>query len=208
MFQSFYLHRSVSGMDCTVEFLIAPLCREEPIKKDTCGIYHLKTFEGDFSWFPYDRNSEKSMDSCVLDMVKYMNKYLMPFFERGNCCKSAYDVIADFLRKAFALFETHEHSETMLLTHIDPCIPLKNGDYVKCYEHYRAWESDWLTDYETDMAVSGSDSEYDAEHKKKIEKELAQLREMIMRISGRDMDFISNFIENNEIRNLQNLGLN
>jgi len=206
VFQSFGLHRSVYGWDCTIEFTIAPLCGETKLEKTTCGADHLKMFEGVYEWFPYDRNSEDSMKSCILDMVSYMHKYLMPYFEKGDSCKSAYNVIGEFEVVSRAKIEKQEGiKEFSLYSYIRACMALKNGDYDKAYEHFKVVEAQWLDAYKTNSETYKE--KIDPEYVKRYEAKLAELREKIRRISEHDMDYINNFIWENERDSLINLGL-
>ena len=105
VFQSFNLHRSVSGEEATVEFLVIPLADSYAIDKDRCGCTHLKMFENDCSWFHYNRNSEKSVDECIKEIICYMKKYLIPFFESTCSCDKIYSQLlnnkyVDFLEQA------------------------------------------------------------------------------------------------------------
>ena len=72
VFQSFELHRSVYGDSCTVHFGALPMCRMSPIDASTCPAMHLKMFENDFSWFPYDNKSEESINDCVNELKQYI----------------------------------------------------------------------------------------------------------------------------------------
>lgn len=65
VFQSFNLHRSVSGDEVTVEFLVIPLADDYLIEKSRCGPDHLKLFENDWSWFHYDERNKDSVNDCV-----------------------------------------------------------------------------------------------------------------------------------------------
>ena len=52
VFQSFNLHKSVSGCDCTVEFGVVMLCEGNGVYKSRCQPYRIKQFDNrDYSWF-------------------------------------------------------------------------------------------------------------------------------------------------------------
>jgi hypothetical protein len=37
----------------------------------------------------YDSKLEENMDACVEDIIRYLDKHLLPFFERANSCETA-----------------------------------------------------------------------------------------------------------------------
>ena len=123
VFQSFNLHQSVSGTDCTVEFGIIPLSVEYDINKSSCNPCHLKTFEKSYEWFNYDKNSILSMGLCVDDMIAYMKKYLMPVFESSTDCKSAYRTICKYDN----VFKGNSYEKF--------CMCLKFGEYIDAKKH-------------------------------------------------------------------------
>ena len=206
VFQSFRLHRSITDLDCTVEFLIEPLCSERVIDKTTCGADHLKMFEGIYSWFPYNKNSEESMKACILEMVGYMHKYLMPFFERGNSCKNAYDVLEEFEIVSRTKIDKQDELFGFLpYSHTKAFITLKIGDYSKACEHFEAVVAQWVSAYEHNMKIS--EGNMPPEYTQRHEMKLIALREKIRRIAEHDMDFILNSIQDNEMRSLENLRL-
>ena len=210
VFQSFCLQRSVSGMDCTVNFSLVPLCSSHEINKLSCNEGgHLKMFEGSYAWFPYDRHSEESMRSCIHSMVDYIHKYLIPYFEKGNSCKNAYAVISEF--EAMSKPQTVElpvAHEFPLYSHLKFCIALKNGDYILAVNHLEEIKIQWQYAYQHTIKV-WKELQYkiDAEYERKMEADMTKLQKQIELISKRDMDYINNFIQSNEQRSLRNLGL-
>ena len=77
VFQSFNLHRSVSGRSCTVEFGIIPMSVGYEVNKSSVNPYHLKIFEGMYSWFEYDKDLQESIDACVTEMLIYNSVFLL-----------------------------------------------------------------------------------------------------------------------------------
>jgi len=194
VFQSFCLHRSVYGKSCTVEFGILPLATEYTIEKDRCRSDHLKKFEGVYEWFEYDNRSEPSIDRCISEMLVYMKKYLMPFFERGIDCKTAYKEICDFERNHCKIYNLADDAKF--------CMALKNGDYKNAVIHLKAQIA------HTKGAYANVKSYYDdmgPEYEEMIRLSLEKDNRMLEHILNGDETFIKNYIEENERRNLENL---
>ena len=166
-------------------------------------------FEGIYDWFPYDRSSKESMKSCILDMADYMQKYLLPYFEKGNSCESAYDVVDEF--EAASRSKVEEQNEKFAFSsysHIRACMALKNGNYDAAVKHLEVMKTQWKQAYQRNIEVYQElQREIDIEYEQRMTNKLKELQIQIKRISRRDMDYINNFIQSNEQRSLQNLGL-
>ncbi len=201
IFQSFCLHRSVSGNECTVEFFIAPMCCDTVIDKKRCGPMHLKRFEGDNSWFAYDRHSEDSMNECIREICEYMHKYLMPFFEEGRTCKDAYDVIIAFEKVSNAK-PSEIDPEFTIFAWEKAFLSLKNGEYDLSVKYFKACEKQRMYALERNLAVRGN--ELGTDYIERINHDLASLREKIKRISERDLKYIEQWISENEARSFSN----
>jgi hypothetical protein len=95
VFQAFHLHRSLYGDHCTLNFGITPLCYgiDQEYKRTMGGIYGPDAFEGRDDWWYYDRNSIENMQSCIQTMVSYIQRKILPFFDSGTDCASAYAAI-------------------------------------------------------------------------------------------------------------------
>ena len=196
VFQSFYLHKSVSGEDCTVEFRIAPLCAGKLYaNKTSCGSEHLKQFENDFSWFEYDRNNEKNIDDCVNTMIKYMKKYLMPKFERASNSLGALYECEDFL-------ENHKMVHNFYLFY---CLSLKSGLYDKAIEYSEKQIAQIRFAYNRNLGFWGNTMSED--YKNRLFNEILTIEHRIEMVSSRNMEYIDNFIETNEREALEELGL-
>lgn len=86
---TFEFKRYSSGRECTIEFGVFPLCQvlEYPdIGLNNLCNFEVATYYADWS---YDRNSEISMDECIQNICGYIDRYLIPFFDRANCSATA-----------------------------------------------------------------------------------------------------------------------
>ena len=107
--QTFTLERYGSGHLCRVVFLTAPLCSE--FECVPIGLLALKRFEGSYDedWF-YDAKNSESVSSVIKTITEYMEKHLIPFFERSDSTKTAFETIME-VRK---LFETRRKAHLRL----------------------------------------------------------------------------------------------
>lgn len=197
MFQSFQLHKSVSGSGCTVEFVVVPLCLGNCIQKTYCGSDHIKMFERDYSWFKYDRGSKESMDKCIDEMIGYIKKYLIPYFQLSDNSEKAYFSTCDF--------QKNNYKEGIFMA--DPCLfgmALKAKFYDKAIVHLSARKEHAENAYKTNMEhFSGLDVEYKASMKKMIK----EISHQIKMISEHNLKYIQEYIDENEEKALVNLGI-
>ena len=90
--QTLRFQRFTNGYTCTVEFGILPLC-EVPWHPDIT-IYNLKqteeweSYEDYIGWL-YDRHSPDSVNACVQEIAGFMDRQLLPLFEKADCCETA-----------------------------------------------------------------------------------------------------------------------
>ena len=202
VYQSFCLHRSIYGTDCTVEFTVLPLCIGYPIDKSTCGPSHLKNFEGSFAWFPYDRRSKESIDACIAEMLAYMKKYLIPFFQASDCCKTAYDAIRQFELQSHQNHRPDSPEKNFsLFSSVKAWIAVKNGDYALAARHFQEIERQTLDAMEYDRRMSGSDDQKKSSQNQK----LADIREKIHMLLTGDEQRINSIVLANEHCSLQSL---
>lgn len=199
VFQSFQLHKSVAGNNCTVEFVVVPLCEGDCICKECCGPNHLKVFEGDFNWFFYDRNDFRDIDRCVDEMFEYMKKYMIPYFEAANNTEQAYYATCEFQRKNYRRG----------ISFADPHLyymALRAGLYEQATEHLIAWRDN----AEEALIINTRgriDSPEDAKYKKRMLDKIKRLTYEIEMVSSRNMEYIQNLIAENENIALLNLGI-
>lgn len=195
VFQSFCLHRSIYGKNCTVEFGIFPLSYGYPLQKDSCRGDQLKDFDDSRTWFEYDNRSEITIEKCLAEMLVYMKKYLMPFFERAIDCKSAYQEICNFERK-------HYHEGCILFDARKLYMSLKNGDYENATIHVKAHIK-----HTKEVCAEKKEAfgEISPEYEKKIRISLEKDNKMLEHILNNDRAFIENLLAENERRNLESL---
>ena len=198
VFQSFQLHKSVSGSECTVEFVVAPLCLGDSIHKAYCGPDHIKKFENDYSWFQYDRNDESNMDSCVDEMIGYMKKYLIPYFQLCDNSKQAYFATCDF--------QKNNYRKGIFLA--DPLLfnmALKAKLYDKALIHLTAQKEHVEKAYKTNKDHFG---DLNIEYKERVEKLIKEIPYKIKMLSEDNLQYIQEYIDKNEGKALLNLGIN
>lgn len=70
--QTFLLHRSIYGYNCTVEFGITPLCYgiDKDHKCSVGGIYNLRMFEGGVEWWEYPRGVKNGNVAKLNEYIK------------------------------------------------------------------------------------------------------------------------------------------
>ena len=193
VFQSFGLHNSVSGDSCTVEFGVFPLCCGNIIKKEHTGANHLKVFENNYSWFKYDRSSMKCIEKTVNLIIKYIKKYLIPFFENANNSRDAYFEICNFQKKY--------QNEILMSDHVLFYCALKSGMYNLAIEHLKAQKAHTLLAYNRNIQCF----EMGVEYENKIKTKLHYIENCIAIIERSDFECIEKMISENESCALVNL---
>ena len=194
VFQSFTLHRSVSGEDCTVEFCALPLCYGSDINKDRCVADHLKMFEGNFSWFEYDRHDESSIEACVEEMISYMRKYLMPFFTQAGNSYGAYHATWEFQRVSHNNKYSSGDSRLMYFA-------LKCGMYEEVIKHLHAQIKNLEEVIEEDIKWGYFN------RIEEIKNDILETQNQIKMISEPNEEWIKTFIAEKERAALLNLGM-
>ena len=200
IFQSVNLHKSVSGDNCTIEFVIAPLCAGDFIKKDFCGTNHLKMFKNDYSWFPYNKDDEGSVNNCVGEMISYVETYLIPYFERSSdSTKAYYEVCA---------FQEHHKHGMQPFDYLLFCMSLKAGLYDKSLEHLYAQKKQTEYVYNSNKQFREQQGQQlSTEYSERIANKIKLIEYQTEMISRFDIEYIHSFIRENERRALANLGI-
>lgn len=193
IFQSFNLHQSVSGTDCTVEFGIIPLSVEYDIDKLSCNPCHLKTFENSYEWFNYDKNSKLSMELCVNDMIVYMKKYLIPIFEKAVNSESAYLTIMEYDN----VFKGNSYERF--------CMCLNFGDYENAKKHLQEVIEQSTNAFIRNKEVFGNN--ITQEYVQKMENKILHEKMLLQMIQNKDYEVIHNLFSANEKKNKLNLGI-
>jgi len=193
IFQSFNLHRSVSGSDCTVEFGIIPLSVGYDLDKSSCNPYHLKVFENTYEWFSYDRNSIISVDMCIDEMFVYMKKYLMPLFEKAEDSKSAYSIMCNYE----SVFAGNAYERFCM------CLNFKNFDDAKVHIEKVIKQNEYA--FERNKEAFGEN--ITQEYIQKIEKKISEKRNLLKLVETKNYSTIQEWLKTNEKRNKHNLGV-
>lgn len=184
VFQSCSLHRSVSGNNATIEFVVLPLTNGYLITKDTCGTDHIKNFFDNYSWYEYERN-EKDMRRAISDMLEDVEKYLFPFFEKMNSCKSIYNEIKSGNMKFI--------SEDAKLS-----VALMMGDYAMAEECMKNRIEQSERAYKRNMEC-GLGEEYAA----KMEKIITEEKTFLKKVQEKDDAFFQCRLSENQKNNMQ-----
>ncbi len=195
VFQSFYLHKSVDRMSCTVEFAVIPISVGYSIDKSFCQATHLKMFEGNYEWFKYEKDSKESIDVCIHEMYRYMKLYLMPFFFAGENCEQAYKAVCQFEKQNCKEGIIYASSEKIWMT-------LKSKKYDMALLHLQALKESTLEAYNKNIKAFG---EMGNQYYKKIYAYLKSLNDIEKAIINGDVEYINKLINFNEVRNKRNI---
>jgi hypothetical protein len=99
VYQAFYLRRSSFGDSFTITFGILPLCQGlSRTDKNSPGLpYELGIFAGGMQWWkmPSDNSTEEEMFACVQELMAYLKKHLIPFFDMSKSCATAYESVVE-----------------------------------------------------------------------------------------------------------------
>ncbi len=193
IFQSFTLHRSVSGNDCNVIFGIVPLSVEYELDKTFVNPCRVSDFEDKKTWFNYDRTLHSSIEKCIDDMIAYMKKYLMPVFEKAVNCESAYLTIIKYDN----VFRGNTYERL--------CMCLKFGDYKNAKKHLQEVIEQHKDAFRRNKEALGNN--ITQEYIQKMEEKISQKQLLLEMIECKDYDTIQKWVSANEKRNKKNLGI-
>lgn len=212
--QSFYTEKlSIYsyGRECRVGFSVLPLCQKLEAERilGGFGVYYLRKFEishwaeGDDRW--RYKSIPEDISACIDEILIYINKYLLPFFERANSCKAALpEVIA--LEKLF----NENRIESLKLSDIadkaGPNAELNLSDSTKYFMALKSGDYDFALKsrkalLEQNMAVYESVQNNSYMTKEKLhEKEemLSKLQDEIRHLEEKDWDYFKIIIADNE----------
>ena len=130
-----------------------PLCQKLEGRNiaDGVGLYYLKNFEI-CHWNERDgwhyKIEKNSINSCIDEIMRYFDTYLIPFFDCANSCKTALPELIkleqtfnDIRRaglKLDGIEDKEAHGDKLFFLDSSKCyMALKNGDYafaLKCLE--------------------------------------------------------------------------
>lgn len=192
VFQSFELHKSAYGDKCTIHFCVRPLCEGNSIAKNCCGPDHLKIFESNFTWFEYDRYNEENIRKCLEEMIHYMQKYLLPYFERANDSETAYH--------CYYIFQEEHFKEGVVMS--DPHLyyfALKAKMYDRALEHLQAQKARIQSIIEEERVFGNYD------RIESLQENIDEFDKHIKMIEGFNEKEIAEYIETQEKIALHNL---
>ena len=201
-----------SGRECRGMFSVLPLCMRLSEEYIFGVVYprELRQFETALgpqmlhSW-ELDPKSEESVKDCVAEIVRHIRSYLIPFFERANCCETglaeivAVDKLFNENRISCLQMNGMEDFSTPdaglnLLDRAKYYMALKNGDYALAFECQSALLNQNLIAHEKRR-------HYDflpAETLERDRLEIQRLQAELKRIEARDTEYFQRMIDENE----------
>jgi len=208
VYQAFHLKRMRGGGACQILFGIIPLCRgiEAKYVRQESMLIFLPYFllDCDIMSWSFDPKSEVCIQSCVKNIMGFLQKDLFPYFERGYDCTSAYEEN----RKIYSCLdrrrnEPNNAEDSFFGGYPEYCMALKNKKYAHA-EGYLAMVIDSRKKHLNYVIQEVSPPEtYIETENLSIAEDIA----MLERVSARDEPFIQNWIGNNERKSLESLGL-
>ena len=217
--QNFAIERLRSGRVCRINFSVIPLCLRIEKEYILGGVYsrELRRFETAHEtmvWdgWEYDPKSKVSSNACVDEIVRYLKQYLIPLFERANCCKTA---LSEIIAVDQLFYNNHLASKKIngikgtagfdaglnLLDGTKYYMALKNGDYDFALECRKALLNQNFEAYNS-MNERGYLTEED---KQRREKRIMVLKLEVEKVSKHDESYIQKVIIENEAYSLNNL---
>ncbi|MCD8048648.1 MAG: hypothetical protein LUG52_03445 [Clostridia bacterium] len=190
VFQSFNLHRSVSGNAATVEFLAVPLA-DEYISKSRCGPDHLKLFENEWVWFPYENKNEESIEECIKQMVYYTQKYLMPFFEATCSCIKIYNQL-----------QGDKYIRFLQQAKRNAALKVKDWELAN---HYLNEEIEQIRSAIVASKKNSNNIDFIKSMEEQCQKKIEVKQEFQRHITDKDFLFFEKWIEMNETNSLRSL---
>lgn len=218
VYQDVYIEKwrsAINKVNARVGFGIIPLCQELDYNQVNggMGLYYLKEFEVGHddrnSWnidsWEYSINSI-SINVCIDDMLRYIECYLIPFFERARSCSTAFQETIN-IEKLF--YKNYQERYLALFGRISPefkkeainlydrakfYMALKNGDFDFALKSSKALEQQNLNSFKS-VSKSGCLTE---ENKAKRLLMLEKRREEIEHLELGDKEYFQHLIEKNE----------
>lgn len=200
-----------SGRACRVVFSAIPLCigidRKSIISCPYC--HELRRFEPTagllLCGWEYDRKAEESIHACMAEIMRYIETYLLPFFDRANSCRTALpELIAleqrflDNRKISLAWAGMTDHAQPgmvpNLLDSAKRYMALKNGDYEFAEKYFTALVQQNIQSYQS-VLEGGYLSE---EALRGREARIKKLQEEIALLKARDTDYFDRLLQENE----------
>lgn len=210
--QTFKIEKLQSGRVCRGLFSVLPLC----LRLDTgraLGIAYsreLHKFEITpglqmVGGWEFDLQSEESINACIVEIVRFIKCYLVPLFERANCCQTGLAEIVALDK----LFDENRIASLQQLGVKDLAVPdagfnlldrskyymaIKNGDYDYANECQTALLNQNINAFEKRQ-------HYDFLTPEKLDAdrlEIQMLKDELKRIEARDVEYFRQLIDENE----------
>lgn len=191
----YFVLRRISGGSCTVLWSVMPLCLRITKSSLTEGMYEIGSLTGVHNGWEYDPHSEGSMLNVLNEMYAVTRYHLLPLLDSAVNSASAYRLECRF-------------DGGSMLSSSKICYAIKMGDYNLAIQHLQALEAQNLEAYMNkmnDMAFLTNVMYED--YVEKFNEKLSRIRYQIERLSIPDMDYISNFVTENEEVSLRSLGV-
>jgi hypothetical protein len=215
--QSFYVEKlSISPYEraCRVGFSVLPICQKleiEPI----LGVYYLRKFEISHC-VESDRWRYKSIPEnigvCVDEILMYINKYLLPFFERANSCKTALPEVIE-LEKLFNANRLESLKLSNIADNAEPNAELNLSDNAKYFMALKSGNYDFALKSRKALLKQSIAAYQSVQNNKYMTKEklhekeeiLSKLQVEILHLEEEDWDYFNTIIANNEAYSIERL---
>lgn len=201
---------------CSIEFGVFPLCMD--IKRADIGLYRLDKFSPEiiasYGGWIYNKCSKQSKYDCASAMINVVDRELIPFFLKADCCTSALHELI----KLDELFDANRKKALYILGWEDCAKPWQeaslsapekyymalkshNFQYALQYiEHMCAWHNSVLQTKNDPNSQKQPDIVYE-----RFEAGLRKLNEHKRRIEIDDTAFFDSLVQENEKRSLVHL---
>lgn len=216
--QSFYmeqLNRGPCEKVCRIGFSVLSLGQKVDVRRveNGVGLYYLRKFEicdgTEIDGWRYKLNPE-DISSCIEEILRYLEKYLIPFFERANCSEKAFfELIAleklfNNNRIAYLKLNGREDlagsgAELNLFDSAKYYMALKNGNHSYAKKRLSALLDLNLMSYENEKRNLSEDVLADRR------RSIQQLLEEVVLLETGNVGYFQHLIEENEVYSRESL---
>jgi len=199
--QSFYIWCNRAGNRCFLNFGITPLATGE----GAGGLFPATAFPqiANF-WWDFNKTSEQSVQICVSEVMQFLQQYVIPYFQRGIDCGSAFienqNLYKNLRERKTQNGDEDEKPHKVVGGFAEYCMALKtrNWEFAKLYlKDMRALSQEATT----------SEEAKDIHYANMMSERVAVYSDWLAHIERHDEEFIQQFIEANERKSLEALGL-
>ena len=199
--QSFYIWHDRPGNMCFLNFGVTPLATGE----GAGGTFPATAFpQMNKYWWDFDKSSEKSVQICVNEIVEFLQQYVVPYFDRGFDSRTAFEENQKMYRTLYDRkvkngYADKKHSEIYGgFAEYCMALNLRNWEFAKQYL------KDMLANYREGLM---SEEAKDIQYAKIMSDRIEQHSDWLAHIEQHDEEFVRQFIETNERKSLEALGL-